>query len=72
MRLSHSDLSPDGVRLTVDWDKFVVGTSIFIPCVNIRQALLDIVAASGIPRSDLTKRVCVERGKYGLRVWKVR
>ena len=27
MRLSHSDLSPDGVRIVVDWDKFVVGTT---------------------------------------------
>jgi hypothetical protein len=72
MRLSHSDLSPDGVRIVVDWDKFVVGTSIFIPCVNTRQALFDIVSASGIPRSDLIKRVCVERGKYGVRVWRMR
>jgi len=48
MRLKSSDISPDGVRIVIDWDAFVVGTSVFIPCVNTRQALFDIVSASGI------------------------
>ena len=44
MRLSRSDISPDGVRIIIDWDTFVVGTSIFIPCVNdfaLETGLLD-------------------------------
>jgi len=42
MRLSRSDISPDGVRIVIDWDTFVVGTSIFIPCVNAKQAVTDL------------------------------
>ncbi len=71
MRLSRSDISPDGVRIIIDWSGFVVGTSLFIPCVNAKQAVNDIVSASGIERRHLTKRVCIEKGKYGVRVWRV-
>jgi hypothetical protein len=72
MRLKHSDISPDGVRIVIDWDKFVVGTSVFIPCLNTKQAIADIVDASGISKSDLIKRVCIEGGMYGVRVWRMR
>ena len=71
MRLSRSDISPDGVRIIIDWSAFVVGTSVFIPCVNVKQAMTDIVSASGLTRNNLTKRVCIEKGKYGVRVWRV-
>jgi hypothetical protein len=70
MRLKDSDILPDGVRIVIDWDKFVVGTSVFIPCVNTKRAMDHIVDASGIPRKNLQKRACVERGHYGLRVWR--
>ena len=70
MRIRYSDISPDGVRIAVDWDQFVVGTSIFIPCLNTKKVMYDVVNASGLPRSDLLHRVCVEGGKYGLRVWR--
>lgn len=72
MRLKSSDISPDGVRIVIDWDAFVVGTSVFIPCINTKQAMRDIVAASGIAHKDLVKRVCVEGNRYGVRVWRNR
>lgn len=72
MRLKRSDISPDGVRIIIDWDKFVVGTSVFIPCLNTKRAIADIVDASGIQKSDLLKRICIEGGMYGVRVWRMR
>jgi hypothetical protein len=72
MRLKQTDISPDGVRIVIDWDKFVVGTSVFIPCLNTKKAIADIVDASGIPKKDLLKRISIEGGKYGIRVWKLR
>ena len=67
-----TDISPDGVRLVVDWDKFKPGTSIFIPCVNTNKAIDDLVAASGLNRKDIVKRVRIEDGKYGVRVWRIK
>lgn len=72
MRLKHSDISPDGVRIVIDWEKFVVGTSVFVPCLDVRQAMADIADASGIPKANLAKRVCIEQGLYGVRVWRIR
>lgn len=71
MRLKRSDILPDGVRIVIDWDKFVVGTSVFIPCVNTKRAMDHIVAASELPRKNFYKRACVEGGRYGLRVWRI-
>jgi hypothetical protein len=72
MRLLNSDISPDGIRIAVDWSKFTPGASVFIPCINIQQAMDHIADASGIAKSDLARRVCVENGKYGLRVWRMK
>ena len=72
MRLKQTDISTDGIRIVIDWDKFVVGTSVFIPCLNTKKAIADIVDASGIPKKDLLKRISIEGGKYGIRVWKLR
>jgi len=47
MRLKLNDISPDGVRIVINWDAFVVGTSVFVPCINTKQAMNDIVDASG-------------------------
>jgi hypothetical protein len=33
-RVMLTDISPDGVRIVVDWDKFKPGASVFIPCIN--------------------------------------
>lgn len=71
-RLMITDLSPDGVRIVVDWSKFLPGTSIFIPCVNTKRAIDDLVAASGISKENITKRVRIENGKYGVRVWRIK
>lgn len=67
-----TDLSPDGVRVVVDWSKFTPGASVFIPCVNTTKAINDLVLATGISKSDIEKRVRIENGKYGVRVWRIK
>ena len=37
--LKIDDLNPDGVRVVVKWDNLVVGSSMFIPCVNTEEAM---------------------------------
>lgn len=64
-----TDVSPDGVRIVIDWDKFVTGASVFIPCINTTKAINDLVEAGGLNKKDIVKRVRIENGKYGVRVW---
>ena len=67
-----TDISPDGVRVVVDWSKFVPGSSVFIPCVNTVKALEHFVGAGGVRRSDIAHRIRIEDGKYGVRVWRLK
>ena len=66
------DLNPDGVRIVVDWGAMVVGSSVFIPCINTNKALQQV------------KRICVEELEWdvrakmviakpfsGVRVWRI-
>jgi len=71
-RLMVTDISPDGVRVVVDWSKFVPGSSVFIPCVNTVKALEHFVEAGGVSRSDIAHRIRIEDGKYGVRVWRLK
>lgn len=71
MRLRLSDLSPDGVRIVVDWEGFVVGSSIFIPAINTTETLIQIRAICDIPKYVVEHRIRVEGGRYGVRVWRV-
>jgi hypothetical protein len=67
-----TDISPDGVRIVIDWSKFIPGASVFVPCVNTAKAIEDIVKATGVTKQEMTKRVRIEDGKYGVRVWRVK
>lgn len=40
--LKSDDLSPDGVRIVVNWDSMVTSSSVFILCVNVQEALRQI------------------------------
>jgi len=70
-REAITDISPDGVRIVVEWPKFLPGTSVFIPAINTTKAVSHLLKATRLARGDIAKRVCVENGKYGVRVWRL-
>ncbi len=71
-RVRLTDISPDGVRIAIDWGKFVPGSSVFIPAINTNKAVEHLVKAARISKSQIAKRVCIENGKYGVRVWRLK
>ena len=69
--LRKDELRPDGVTILVDWDKFVVGSSLFVPCVdttNCREQVLEITRRKGF-RVEWRHRI--ENGRWGVRFWRV-
>ena len=70
-RVRNDDLAPDGVLIKVDWDKFPVGGSAFVPCVNtlecVRQ-LNDITTRRGWM---VEYRPRPESGVWGVRFWRL-
>jgi hypothetical protein len=68
--LKFDDIAPDRVKIIVDWDKMVVGASVFIPCINnvkARKQLLDIAQRKNW---QIETRVRIENGMFGVRMWR--
>jgi len=70
-RVKYTDISPDGIRILVDWDKFTSGASFFVPTTKPTKAMQHIVQASRIPRAKLKYIVRIEKELYGIRVWRL-
>jgi hypothetical protein len=57
--------------LMIQWEKFKPGTSFFVPCLDRKLTERFInVEARRLGLNVICKQV-VEKGKYGLRVWRV-
>lgn len=65
-----SDLCPDGVRVVVDWDNMVVGSSIFVPCINTKKATKEIKMYFKKQGWSIEVRTLSENGLLGVRAWR--
>ena len=61
----------EGINYEIDWAKFKVGYSFFIPCLDTRSSVKRIRAALKRFRYDFVLRVVIEDGVRGVRVWRV-
>jgi hypothetical protein len=66
------DLTPDGVHIVVDWEAMVIGSSVFIPCVNTDKATQQVKTIC-IERKgwDIVAKTRVESSLLGVRVWRI-
>lgn len=65
-----NDLCPDGVRVVVNWGDMDVNASIFVPCVDTREATKQIKSLVNEKDWKIESRVCIEDGLLGVRVWR--
>ena len=68
--LMLDDLSPDGVRIVVNWDKMVIGASIFVPCINTHRAKEQVTTITKGKRWQVTIKIVIENDKLGIRIWR--
>lgn len=64
------DIAPDGVRIVIDWNKFVVGSSMFIPCINTTAAVRQITTITNDRLQQITTKIVIENDLLGVRVWR--
>jgi hypothetical protein len=62
----------DGVTYTVNWRKFCINASFFVPCIHAYQAKEDVKEISKRLGYRIVSKVVIEDGIRGLRVWRVR
>jgi hypothetical protein len=70
-RLHFDDLSPDGVRILIDWGKIKVGMSIFVPCVNTVELIAQVQEIADKRLWYMECRPRIENGKWGVRFWRI-
>lgn len=64
------EINPDGVHIHIDWSRFKVGSSFFIPCINTEKAKAQVNKIIATMDAQVTFKARSEGGKWGLRVWR--
>lgn len=61
----------EGVSYDVNWKKFRRGTSIFIPCLDVKKAKAEVLQVTKRLRMKTLTKVQIEEGIRGLRIWRI-
>ncbi len=69
--LKKYDLNPDGIRIIVNWDDMVAGSSVFILSVNTQEALSQIKSVMNDKGWEYQMQIRIEDEKLGVRVWRL-
>ena len=69
--LKVDDLNPDGVKVIVQWDDMVVGTSVFVPCIDTEKTKQQMIKIAELKTWQVEMRVRIENKMFGLRIWRI-
>ena len=61
-----------GISFNVVWERFGVGTSFFIPCLDVNEARRKVKEVARRFRYGVKTKVVVEENIKGLRVWRIK
>ena len=61
-----------GLNFDINWSKFIVGASFFIPCLDTDGAITQIERTTRRLRYKIKIQVVVEKGIQGLRIWRIK
>ena len=64
------DLFPDGLPISVAWDAWRVGQSVFVPCLNTKKAATQARAVAKRKQYTVVVQVRIEGGHLGVRIWR--
>jgi len=70
-KLRYSDLAPDKVLILVDWDKFVAGSSVFIPAINVEELITQVKLLALRNFWTIEYRQRIENKLWGVRFWRM-
>jgi hypothetical protein len=59
------------VTYQLDWSKFRVGYSFFVPCIDEKEARKTLAAVAKRLKIEIVTKVVIVDGIKGLRVWRV-
>jgi hypothetical protein len=59
------------ISYNIDWKKFKVGYSMFIPCLDPSKAKKDILRVTNRLKVDVLLKIVIEDGVQGIRMWRI-
>lgn len=59
------------VSYLINWRKFKVGCSFFVPCIDVEAARRSVAEVTRRLRLKVITKVVVQDGVKGLRVWRI-
>lgn len=66
------DIDADGVRIVVDWGAMVVGSSLFVPCIDTDKVLQQIKRICVDEMGwDIIAKAVISSSHTGVRVWRL-
>lgn len=60
-----------GISFNVDWKSFRVGTSFFIPCLDVAETRKQVKRVTKRLGFVVRTRATIEENVQGLRIWRV-
>ena len=60
------------LTVQIPWNQVEVGMSFFVPCLNSKSVAKQLIWEAGRYRYEIFCKQVVEKGRYGLRCWRVK
>jgi hypothetical protein len=64
-------LEIEGVQVQIEWLKFRIGTSFFLPCIAHERMTANIVKRAESRGFKVKIIARIENGMWGIRVWRI-
>jgi hypothetical protein len=69
--MREGQVCPDGVVIDINWGAFEVGTSVFIPAVNLVMLKKQMQILAKRKQMQIRGFDRIESGKLGMRFWRI-
>jgi hypothetical protein len=69
--MREGQVCPDGVVIDINWGAFEVGTSVFIPAVNLARLKKQMQMIAKRKQMQIKGFDRIESGKLGMRFWRI-
>ena len=69
--LKIDEINPDTINIKIAWEFMIIGSSVFIPCINTNKAKNQLRKIFKNRGWSAEIRVRIENGIFGVRIWRI-
>ena len=69
--MREGQVCPDGVVIDINWGAFEIGTSVFIPAINLTRLNKQMQKVANNKQMQIKGFDRIESGKLGMRFWRI-